>query len=613
MQRQTGLQALEIRNWRYRLLLLLACILLILGISGLRGKSRSVQGLPGRFRDEMEAGHYDLAMDMYREVQDKATDINSSEEERETYRGIQLSMESSVSTALNPILDRLTSGSDLRAEEIQFMDGVRELASAQLINMMNKQSEHLLEGSLEPSSWEHCIGQLSLAESLKSYAGDLLAQKAGLFEMIPRVQSAANLEKEADWQDSWSAWQTLSEDSELPRFGREYAAFRLKDYQEREYSRLMQEAENFMEAERYYSASELYGRLSEVFPEREELRARLEACQALLPASVETWEGLLPVLKLRPLVARPELAFPHSGDPGYAANSLISTGEFKAILQTLYSKSYVLVSPRTFTDYPKRRPKVLVPTGKKPVLLVFDRWQYSVLNQICGTTSSLRLDENAQLLPVAGDVEGRDRDAITILEDFIKEHPDFSFDGAKALIALNTDENFLGYVCNERQLSGSTEAWKRCGQQYPLLSPEEMMEQKAEAKSVADYLIRKGWDFASAGEQGLESAGISSEDFQHEIQFWKEDVSDLLQDVSIFCFPNGSHVYADLTRLNELLAAGFHVFIGEGPKPYNFYEDSFVHLDAQTLNANSFQYASSEFREILNGEDILDEKLRGRD
>ena len=44
-----------------------------------------------------------------------------------------------------------------------------------------------------------------------------------------------------------------------------------------------------------------------------------------------------------------------------------------------------------------------------------------------------------------GTVSTGSYDLIPILEDFIKEHPDFSYKGARAIIALTGYEGILGY------------------------------------------------------------------------------------------------------------------------------------------------------------------------
>lgn len=598
------------RRRNLRLLLVLALFLALAATFIYLATHKQETASLAAFSQALEKSDYPAAMASYYQVQAKATDLDRSDAERDFYRQQQLAMEKQVGEIAEDIWQRLQAGEILSNEDLDKLEGFKFLSSMYLTPEIKLATEQLLDGQLAPDAWLRDLNALKDISYLSDFVVDLLGQQESLFAKIDDFIEAGELETGDNWQLTWSKWEALAEDQEGSRLAREYAAYRLRSFQSREYMHLMDFTEQMMEAGQYYTAYQLLSLMHDVFPDREELSSRLVEAEGLLPASIEEWNGDVLCLSIRPLVVRPELAFDRGSDPTYAQTALISQTEFLRILDRLYQEGYVLISARQFYPWPERRFSIQVPSGKKPLLLIFDRWQYSVLNQVCGTSSKLYLDEEGELWAEAGDAEGRDLDAIPILEDYLKQHPDFSFDGAKALLALNANESLFGFTVSDDEVAESKVAWSRVGQLYPTLTSEEMTDHREHIADLLEYLQRHGWDFASAGYKGYDTASLSLTDLEEEVGSWSSLLNSWLTESRVFVFPNGSHVYNQSDSLDLILSRGFNIFIGQGPKPYNFMDRRFLHFDSLAVNGNTLTYSGSYLSGLLDSDAILDRNLR---
>ena len=179
-----------------------------------------------------------------------------------------------------------------------------------------------------------------------------------------------------------------------------------------------------------------------------------------------------------------------------------------------------------------------------------------------------------------------------------------------AVIALQTDESILGYVSNERQMKASQKAWEKFSQEYPELDQEGLGKQKSELVKVINYLNTEGWDFASVGDRGLDTGTLSQEELSSELARWRDNTVPLGIEAYSFVFPNGSNVYDNSESLNKIMASGFHVFFGEGPKAYYFFGKNFVHFDRTMVSGNTLTTPSWKLERLLQPEAILDQTLR---
>ena len=136
---------------------------------------------------------------------------------------------------------------------------------------------------------------------------------------------------------------------------------------------------------------------------------------------------------------------------GTDGGSVLTVTEFQKILQDLYRRNYVLVDPESIADSgdgTMKEGKVSVPIGKKPLTITETGAGYTPGYD--GHADSLTQKEDGSLTNTYTDSDGKvqtgDVDVITCLDAFIREHPDFSSQDARGVIAVTGQNGMFGYA-----------------------------------------------------------------------------------------------------------------------------------------------------------------------
>lgn len=91
----------------------------------------------------------------------------------------------------------------------------------------------------------------------------------------------------------------------------------------------------------------------------------------------------------------------------------------------------------------------MLPEGKKPFVMSQDDVCYYPYMDGDGFAKRIVIGENGkpacEMVMDDGTTSTGSYDLIPLLEDFIQEHPDFSYKGARAIIAFTGYEGILGY------------------------------------------------------------------------------------------------------------------------------------------------------------------------
>ena len=148
-------------------------------------------------------------------------------------------------------------------------------------------------------------------------------------------------------------------------------------------------------------------------------------------------------------------------------------------------------------------------------------------------------------------------DLVPLLEDFIAEHPDFSYKGARAVLAFTGYQGVLGY---------------RTDPEYKDSNPnyEEDLES---VRQVAQCLRDGGWELASHswGHINLGSRDLAS--VKTDTDKWEERVESLIGPTDIILYPFGADVgdWRGDTRENQKFAylydKGFRYFCNVDSSP----------------------------------------------
>ena len=259
------------------------------------------------------------------------------------------------------------------------------------------------------------------------------------------------------------------------------------------------------------------------------------------------------------LISHPEIAFATGNSYGKNLDEdCLTPKEFRAILNALYNNGYALVNAtETFAETnckPARIP-FRFPAGKKPLVLSFDDIVYARKNQGKGTSSKLVLDENgkifAQTVFKDGSVRTHGEEFAPILEDFINNHPDFSYHGARGIIFLTGFDGVLGYRTDRNSENRASEIQN--------------------AKSVIAALKQNGWLFGCHTYSHRHIKRSTPQQLQDDIDKWKNEVEPLTGKTALFAYPYGEWVFGENggdKRQKVLKNAGFKVFFGVGNLPF---------------------------------------------
>lgn len=251
-------------------------------------------------------------------------------------------------------------------------------------------------------------------------------------------------------------------------------------------------------------------------------------------------------------------------------NQMMTTkDEFNKILQSMYDRGFVLVRLHDIASETTdengnpvfKAGDIMLPPGKQAFVMSQDDVCYYEYMDGDGFASRIIVGEDGK--PVCemkmddGSTSAGAYDLVPILDEFIEEHPDFSYRGAKAVLAFTGYNGILGYRTAASYGTAEYQA------EHPDFNYEE---EKAQAAKVAQALKEDGYELASHSWGHRDMGAISMEDFITDTDKWDTEVAPLIGGTDIILFPFGSDVgdwrpYADSNeRFQYLKSKGFRYF-----------------------------------------------------
>lgn len=290
------------------------------------------------------------------------------------------------------------------------------------------------------------------------------------------------------------------------------------------------------------------------------------------------YNGEIFCLSFNTLMAFPEKALGDNNNLSASFDeSKITISEFKNILYELYKNNYILISinqiidSKTLEQIPLKLPK-----NKKPILLVFDNVSYKSNYQNLGEIDKIIIDRNNNLATYTTKKSIQDRVAydnefILILENFIKQFPDFSFNGAKGIIFLTGENGILGYNTNHKNASS-----------------------KYESKRVSEVIKKLkslGWQFGCNNYSYKLDSSLSDMEFAKDLSLWNSEVSPLIGTTNLYAYPYGEND-ENSSKQELLITSGFKIFFECGDPnliqkvsdTYHFY---YYKINGKTLRENA--------------------------
>ena len=313
-----------------------------------------------------------------------------------------------------------------------------------------------------------------------------------------------------------------------------------------------------------------------------------------------------------PIIAYPQWAYHDAVIPQSQRDGLddwmVTAEEYQAILEKLYENNYILVRIEDVwsevTDENGTRMErntLMLPEGKKPLVISFDDVNYYQYMLEQGFTSKLLLGEDGQLWaectdPYTGETFlTQELDAVTALDQFVLSHPDFSLNGAKAVCGLPGYEGILGYrTPTDRDITDPAElaAWE-----------ESRQKEREAVKPIIARMKETGWTFASHtwGHINLDTRGLDR--IKTDTQRWFDEVGSLIGETTVLLYPHGARPDGnDWHNTGEefryLQSQGFRIFASVGINSFSYIKPDIsavicdrLHPDGTTLRWNRDRYA----------------------
>ncbi len=284
--------------------------------------------------------------------------------------------------------------------------------------------------------------------------------------------------------------------------------------------------------------------------------------------------------------------------------------EFEKMMEKMYQDGYVLVSihdlVKKVTDENGKtkyvEAEIYLPPGKKPFVLSQDDVNYYEYMDGDGFASRIVIDEDGkptcEMILDDGSVVQGPFDIVPILDAFVEEHPDFSYKGAKGILALTGYEGALGYRTND-----------------PTSPTYE--QDKETVKEVARVLKENGWEFACHS-WGHKNMGEKSYEFvKTDITRWLDEVAPLIGPTDILIFPFGVDIettigHYESDKYHFLKEVGFDFYCGVYSKPWMHVKNDYVRMTRRPLDGQAMLQFPERLADLFSVEEVIDPERPAR-
>lgn len=318
-------------------------------------------------------------------------------------------------------------------------------------------------------------------------------------------------------------------------------------------------------------------------------------------------------------------------DPQCIGNNqwMTTISEFEKITQEMYDRGYVMVSIHDLYNIVVDEngneilepATIMLPEGKKAFVLSIDDLSYYHSYDNYGYASKLIIDENGDVMNEYIDADGNTLvgayDVVPLMDQFIEEHPDASYRGAKGIIALTGYNGILGYRTDISYETRYDINWdkRKWLDEHPDFDLET---ERAEAKKVADAMKENGWEFASHtwGHKNVGTTSLSV--LQGDTRRWKENVEPIVGETNVIVFAHGTDLeqkWGDYSTTNEKFqyyySEGYQVFCNVDATKYaTWFGGEYLRQGRRNLDGYRIYYNAigeqNNVSDLFDATEILD-------
>ncbi len=387
---------------------------------------------------------------------------------------------------------------------------------------------------------------------------------------------------------------------------------------QQEATALVEQAQQLALSYDFDGALELLNSFSGDADEFPELKNAINEYTAIKYHMVSWSADQVPNLSLHVLIADLNTAL---ADPGHGKNgtnrynqNFVTTDEFSAILQQLYDNGYVLVDLSDFyvsgiSSYTGKEvffeKSLLLPAGKKPIMLTETHCNY--YSYMVDKDEDGQADKNGagfasklcwnngfynEMVTADGSTVTGAFDLVPILENFIQLHPDFSYKGARAILAFSGYDGIFGYRVTSETLGGDALA----------------KEQTDAAKLIA-HLRDTGYTMACYTYRNVDYSVKSASDIREDIQLWQEKIAPIVGQTNVLVFAWEADIgttYENNDKFDVLYEGGYRFFLGSTPFLSQETDDLYVRHNRLMVTASTLHHHGEWFAGILDNSALLD-------
>lgn len=266
-------------------------------------------------------------------------------------------------------------------------------------------------------------------------------------------------------------------------------------------------------------------------------------------------------------------AFDGEGDTDGYNQYMVTAAEFEMILDSLYERGFVLVrihdivkqTTNAAGETVYEQGDIYLPPGKTPIVMSQDDvnyYDYMVdgdgdgLPDAGGDGFAHKMIIGSDGYPTCeyytpeGQLVTGEYDLVPILERFIQEHPDFSYRGARAILAVTGYQGVFGYRTHPKYEEA--------------LGEEAYAQEVRDAQALVTCLREKGWEIASHSFGHPSYASYTAEELATDVQKWENQVQPITGDTDIMIYAHGSDIagvedYSG-AKFESMYAAGYRFF-----------------------------------------------------
>ena len=361
------------------------------------------------------------------------------------------------------------------------------------------------------------------------------------------------------------------------------------------------------------------------YPKLQDARARYEySKESLVP-----WEDPNTIINLsfHLLLNDTERAYSNEEYGSSIKKNFMTVGEFQKILERLYENDYVLVNLSDIVETTTSESgavtttykQILMPEGKKPFVMTQTNVNYSLYlvdsdddlvadRGGLGVASKLVLDAEgnvvAEYINADGSVSTGAYDLVPILDEFVEKHPDFSYHGAKAVLALTGYNGLFGYRTHPSARA--------------VLGEEQYEKDVASVQAIANALKESGYELACYTYANNAYGRHSLSQIQSDMNKWMDEVTPILGNLDTFVFAQDSDIGDGMlysgSKFDYLKSLGFKYFLGycsEG-NPFTVIAEDYVRQGRLLVSGSHINNQPKWFNDIFDTTDLLDPARTGK-